>query len=125
MMQTPHHQHRPSGHRQPSFELSPHLRPQRDDYPESEPDESEFDEDEEFQAVEEMQMEEDPLEVFVAQEELPVGTPGGKKADLRRGALVDGAKHERGGEWGSVSRLTICLSPADDEIGQHTILDKR
>ena len=40
---------------------------------------------------------EDGLHLLVMDEELPVGTPGGKKADLRRGALIDGAKHDHGG----------------------------
>jgi hypothetical protein len=35
---------------------------------------------------------------MVSQEELPVGTPGGKKADLRLGAFVDGARREKDGE---------------------------
>ncbi|WWD16489.1 hypothetical protein CI109_100915 [Kwoniella shandongensis] len=37
----------------------------------------------------------DGFDMFVGREELPSGTPGGKKADLRRGAFVDGAKHEK------------------------------
>ena len=41
----------------------------------------------------------DGLDLLVAREELPVGTPGGKRADLRRGVLVDGAKHEKDGEF--------------------------
>lgn len=40
----------------------------------------------------------DGLELLVSQEDLPIGTPGGTKADLKRGALVDGAKHEKHGQ---------------------------
>lgn len=35
---------------------------------------------------------------MVAREELPVGTPGGKKADLKLGAFVDGARREKDGK---------------------------
>ncbi|EIW69010.1 hypothetical protein TREMEDRAFT_62726 [Tremella mesenterica DSM 1558] len=38
----------------------------------------------------------DGLSIMVPQEELPVGTPGGRTDDLRRGAFIDGAKHEKG-----------------------------
>ena len=41
---------------------------------------------------------EDGLDLLVRDEDLPTGTPGGRKADLRSGALIDGAPHERGGE---------------------------
>ena len=41
---------------------------------------------------------EDGLDVLVTQQEIPPGTPGGKRSDLRRGAFVDGARHERAGE---------------------------
>ncbi|WVF65801.1 hypothetical protein IAT40_000538 [Kwoniella sp. CBS 6097] len=38
--------------------------------------------------------ENDGFGLFVKNEEVPPGTPGGKKEDLQRGAFVDGAKHE-------------------------------
>ena len=41
---------------------------------------------------------EDGLDVLVTQQEIPPGTPGGKRSDLRRGAFVDGARHEKAGE---------------------------
>jgi len=41
---------------------------------------------------------EDGLDLLVGDQELPTGTPGGKKDDLRKGKFVDGAKHEKGGE---------------------------
>ncbi|KAK8861600.1 hypothetical protein IAR55_002423 [Kwoniella newhampshirensis] len=37
----------------------------------------------------------DSFDMFTGFEELPIGTPGGKKASLRRGACVDGEKHEK------------------------------
>jgi hypothetical protein len=40
----------------------------------------------------------DGLDLLVPEEEYPVGTPGGKKADLRIGAFVDGAKREKNGK---------------------------
>lgn len=40
----------------------------------------------------------DGLDMMVPQEELPVGTPGGKKADLKLGAFVDGVKRNKHGE---------------------------
>lgn len=42
--------------------------------------------------------EDDAFDLLVGKQKLPSGTPGGKKADLRRGALVDGAKHEKNGQ---------------------------
>jgi hypothetical protein len=39
----------------------------------------------------------DGLDLLVPEEEYPVGTPGGKKADLKLGAFVDGAKREKDG----------------------------
>lgn len=36
---------------------------------------------------------------MVPEEEYPVGTPGGKKADLRIGAFVDGVKRDKNGEY--------------------------
>jgi hypothetical protein len=41
---------------------------------------------------------EDGLDLLVRDEELPIGTPGGKMDDLKKGKFVDGAKHEKGGE---------------------------
>ncbi|KAK4688192.1 hypothetical protein P7C73_g1919, partial [Tremellales sp. Uapishka_1] len=38
----------------------------------------------------------DALRILVANEELPSGTPGGKKEDLQRGVLVDGQRREKG-----------------------------
>ena len=38
------------------------------------------------------------LELLVGVEKLPAGTPGGREADLKRGALIDGAKHEKHGQ---------------------------
>ena len=55
----------------------------------------------------------DGLDLLVRQEELPVGTPGGKKADLRRGALVDGMRPEKNGE-STLSTVTCCGSAVDD-----------
>jgi hypothetical protein len=40
----------------------------------------------------------DGLDLLVPEEEYPVGTPGGKKADLRLGAFVDGVKREKNGK---------------------------
>jgi hypothetical protein len=40
---------------------------------------------------------EDGLNVLVPHQELPSGTPGGKKADLKLGAFVDGARREKDG----------------------------
>jgi hypothetical protein len=40
----------------------------------------------------------DGLDLLVPEEEYPVGTPGGKKADLKIGAFVDGAKREKNGD---------------------------
>lgn len=40
----------------------------------------------------------DAFDMLVGLEEIPSGTPGGKKADLRRGALLDGVKHEKNGK---------------------------
>ena len=40
----------------------------------------------------------DGLDVLVKDEALPIGTPGGKKADLKRGVFLDGVRPERGGE---------------------------
>ena len=40
----------------------------------------------------------DGLDLLVTPQEFPSGTPGGKKADLRRGAFVDGARHEKAGK---------------------------
>ncbi|OCF31681.1 hypothetical protein I316_06686 [Kwoniella heveanensis BCC8398] len=39
-------------------------------------------------------MADDGLGMFVKKQDIPSGTPGGKKEDLKRGAFVDGAKHE-------------------------------
>jgi hypothetical protein len=41
---------------------------------------------------------EDGLDLLVREEQLPSGTPGGSKADLRLGAFVDGKRVERGGK---------------------------
>jgi hypothetical protein len=38
------------------------------------------------------------LDLLITDQGLPGGTPGGKKADLQNGRLIDGAKHEKGGE---------------------------
>lgn len=101
------------GHSQISYEVSPHLRPQRDMYEQGDLSDDDSGSEADFglevqqhtyepvpgkQQDQEQQPIEDPLDLFVATEELPIGTPGGKKADLQRGALVDGARHERGGE---------------------------
>lgn len=52
----------------------------------------------------------DGFNVMVPKEELPVGTPGGKRADLRLGAFVDGAKREKDGEF------TVASSTSNAEI---------
>ena len=54
----------------------------------------------------------DGLDLMVAQEELPIGTPGGKKADLKLGAFVDGARREKDGELHSITADIEC-GPAD------------
>lgn len=46
----------------------------------------------------------DGLDLLVPEGEYPVGTPGGKKADLRIGAFVDGAKREKNGK----STIELC-----------------
>ncbi|WVQ64926.1 uncharacterized protein L199_003096 [Kwoniella botswanensis] len=40
-------------------------------------------------------IQEDAFDIFVDNRTLPPGTPGGKKEDLQRGVLSDGAKHEK------------------------------
>ena len=50
---------------------------------------------------------EDGLDLLVGHEELPMGTPGGRKEDLRRGALIDGARHERGGECDIIAPILL------------------
>lgn len=37
------------------------------------------------------------LAILHAQEQMPTGTPGGSREDLRRGALIDGARVQPGG----------------------------
>jgi hypothetical protein len=55
----------------------------------------------------------DGLDLLVQQEQIPVGTPGGSKADLRRGAFVDGKRHEKGGEASSI--------PGEVPSGAHSV----
>lgn len=88
---------------EPSYDLSPHLRPhtERHDHGDD-PEGVDFEpvcEDGSSGITPESKAIDDALDLFVVRDELPMGTPGGSKADLRRGALVDGARHERGGEY--------------------------
>jgi hypothetical protein len=48
----------------------------------------------------------DGLNLLVPEEEYPVGTPGGKKADLKLGPFVDGAKREKNGRSSNITPLT-------------------
>lgn len=59
----------------------------------------------------------DGLELLVTQEELPTGTPGGTEADLKHGALIDGAKHEKNGESPMMSNFV-----KSDEFSSRTFL---
>lgn len=67
----------------------------------------------------------DGLEMMVRQEDMPIGTPGGKKEDLRRGAFVDGVKHEHGGGscYTCVARVQSNLGtqPSDSSRGTCTL----
>jgi hypothetical protein len=48
----------------------------------------------------------DGLDLMVPEEEYPVGTPGGKKADLKLGAFVDGVKRDKNGQSPTSTGLT-------------------
>ena len=60
----------------------------------------------------------DGLEVMVPREELPCGTPGGKRNDLRRGAFVDGEPNERGGK--PRPREEMLTASSSDLLERHT-----